>query len=128
LLAVRGQAYVLGASTRGFFYRFKAPIYSPIRGRYDSCFRLKTSVGGIEFLFTKWIRNEVLSIRFRDNWIRGYIDISRHGLLSFQLLASDPELCPQANSNGSEISLSSEDGNISADDERRERLVGGKDW
>lgn len=128
LLAVRGQAYVLGASTRGFFYRFKAPIYSPIRGRYDSCFRLKTSVGGIEFLFTKWMRNEVLSIRFRDNWIRGYIDISRHGLLSFQLLASDPELCPQANSNGSEISLCSEDENISADDERRERLVSGKDW
>ncbi len=103
LLAVRGQAYVLGASTRGFFYRFKAPIYSPIRGRYDSCFRLKTSVGGVEFLFTKWIRNEVLSIRFRDNWIRGYIDFSRHGLLSFQLLASDPELCPKADSNGSEF-------------------------
>ena len=103
LLAVRGQAYVLGASIRGFFYRFKAPIYSPIRGRYDSCFRLKTSIGGIELLFTKWMRNEVLPIHFRDNWIRGYIDISRHGFHSFQLLATDCELCPQGDSNGSEF-------------------------
>ena len=49
------------------------------------------------------MRNEVLSIRFRDNWLRGYIDISRHGLHSFQLLASDPELCPQVDSDSSEL-------------------------
>jgi len=43
------------------------------------------------------MRNEVLPIHFRDAWIRGYIDISRHGLHSFQLLATDPEIHPQAN-------------------------------
>ena len=97
LLAVRGQAYVLGASTRGFFYRFGATIHSPAIGRYDSIFALRTKLGGINLLFTKWMRNEVLSIHFRDNWIRGYIDISRHGLHSFQLLATDFEIHPQAN-------------------------------
>jgi hypothetical protein len=103
LIAIRGQAYVLGATERGFFYRFKAPIYSPKRGRFDSCFALRTAIGGIELLFTKWIRNEVLSIHFRDNWLRGYIDISRHGLHSFQLFATDYELCPETRSNGSEF-------------------------
>ena len=103
LIAVRGQAYVFGATERGFFYRFGATIHSPARGRYDSIFALRTKVRGIDLLFTRWIRNEVLSIHFRDNWLRGYIDISRHGLHTFQLLAIDYELCPQANSNGSEF-------------------------
>ena len=103
LIAIRGQAYVLGATERGFFYRFKAPIYSPARGRFDSCFRLKTAVGGIDLLFTRWMKHEVLSINFRDNWLRGHIDVSRHGLHSFQLLATDTEICPQADSNGSEL-------------------------
>jgi hypothetical protein len=49
------------------------------------------------------MKHEVLSINFRDNWLRGYIDISRHGLHSFQLLATDTEICPKADSNGSEF-------------------------
>ena len=97
MLAIRGQAYVLGTTERGIFYRFGTPIYSPARGRYDSIFALRTRLGGINLLFTKWMRNEVLPIHFRDTWIRGYIDISRHGLHSFQLLATDPEIHPQAN-------------------------------
>jgi len=43
------------------------------------------------------MRNEVLPVHFRDTWIRGYIDISRHGLHSFQLLATDPEIHPKPN-------------------------------
>jgi hypothetical protein len=128
LIGIRGRAYVIAAIERGILYRFGATIHSPAAGRFDSCFALRAKVGGIDLVFKNWLRNEVLPIYFRSNWIRGYIDISRHGLYTFQLFATDRELHPRVERKDFEISLRSEDENISADDERRERLVGDKDW
>jgi hypothetical protein len=128
LIAVRGQAYVFGATERGFFYRFGTPIYSPARGRYDSIFALRTRVGGINILFTKWMRNEVLSIHFRDTWIRGYIDISRHGLHSFQLLAADPEIHPQANRQALSVINQTNEGDNINNYQSRHELDCDTDW
>ncbi len=128
LIGVRGRAYVIAAIERGILYRFGATVYSPKPGRFDSCFALRTAIGEIDLVFKNWLRNEVIPIYFRSNRVRGYIDVSRHGLYSFQLFATDREPDSEISRKDFEFSLSSEDENISANDERRERLVGSKDW
>lgn len=128
LIGVRGRAYVVAAIERGILYRFGATIYSPKPGRFDSCFALRTKLGGIDLVFKNWLRNEVLPINFRSNRVRGYIDVSRHGLYSFQLFATDREPDSEISRKDFEFSLSSEGENVPANDERRERLVSDKDW
>lgn len=128
LIGVRGRAYVIAAIERGILYRFGATIYSQMPGRFDSCFGLRTKIGGIELVFKNWLRNEVIPIYFRSNRIRGYIDVSRHGLYSFQLFATDREPDSEISRKDFEFSPGLEVKNIPADDERRERLAGDKDW
>jgi len=104
LFTVRGRVYLFGACRRGFFYRFGASIHTPARGRFDSVFRLKTRIGVIDLLFAKWLRDEILPVRFRCNWVRGHINISRSGLYSFVLTATDPELLDETVRRNWEIS------------------------
>jgi hypothetical protein len=128
LIGVRGRAYVIAAIERGILYRFGATIYSPKPGRFDSCFALRTAIGEIDLVFKKWLRNEVIPIYFRSNRVRGYIDVSRHGLYSFQLFATDREPDSEISRKDFGFSPGLEAENIPANDERRERLVSAKDW
>jgi hypothetical protein len=108
LAGIRGRAYVVGLCRRGIFYRFGATIYSPSPGRFDSSFGLRTQVGAINLMVKKWIRDEILLVRFRRNWIRGNINISRTGLYSFQLYATDPDLVAEIDRRNCEISSEDE--------------------
>jgi hypothetical protein len=108
LVTVRGRIYLLGACRRGIFYRFGASIYSPARGRFDAVFGLRTRIGAIDLLFTKWLRDEILPVRFGCDWVRGHINISRSGLYSFVLGATEPELLAEIARRNWKISSASE--------------------
>jgi hypothetical protein len=108
LFTIRGRIYLFGACRRGWFYRLGASIHSPARGRFDSVFGLRTKVGAIDLLFTKWLRDEIIPVRFRHHWIRGHINISRSGLYSFLLGATDPELLTEIDRRNWEISSANE--------------------
>jgi hypothetical protein len=95
LVEFRRRAYVFGASQRGFFWRFGAKIFSPCRGYLDSTFALKTKVWEIDLLLKVGMRNEIVSLRFRPNWIHGSIHFSSSGSISFVLTAVDPEVFPR---------------------------------
>jgi hypothetical protein len=56
----------------------------------------------------KWIKDEILLVRFRRNWIRGNINISRTGLYSFQLYATDPDLVAEIDRRNWKISSEDE--------------------
>jgi hypothetical protein len=104
LLTLRGRAYVFGICRRGFFWRFGATIHSPARGRFDTVFGLRTRLGGIDLLFDKWLRNEIVPVRFRCNWVHGHINISCSGLYTFVLAATDPEILDETVRRNWEIS------------------------
>ncbi len=95
LAVLRRRAYVVGATQRGFFYRFGAKIFSPCAGYFDSTFALKTEVWQIDLMLKMRMRNEILPVRFRPNWIHGSIHLSRTGCLSFIFSAIDPERFPR---------------------------------
>jgi hypothetical protein len=95
LVVIRGQAYLFGASRRGFFWRFGAKIFSPVSGYFDSVFGLRTGIGKIELLLKAGLKDEMVTVRFRRNWIHGNLFVSRHGLYTFNLRAIDPEIFPQ---------------------------------
>lgn len=96
LLAVlRRRAYVIGATQRGFFYRFGAKIFSPCTGYFDSTFALKTQVSQIDLMLKARMRNEILPVRFRPDWIHGSLHLSRTGCCSFIFTAIDPNRFPK---------------------------------
>ena len=95
VITVSGQAYLFGASRRGFFWRFGAKIFSPLPGYFDSVFGLRTKVGEIGLSLEAGLKDEVLPVKFRCDWVRGNVFISRHGLHTFNLRAIDPEVFPQ---------------------------------
>jgi hypothetical protein len=104
LVTVRGRVHVLGACRRGIFWRWGATIHSPARGRFDTVFGLRTRLGGIDLLFDKWLRNEIVPVRFRCNWVHGHINISCSGLYTFVLAATDPEILDETVRRNCEIS------------------------
>ncbi len=108
LIGIRGRAYVIGLCRRGIFYRFGATIYSPARGRFDSTFALRTRVGSIDLMVKKWLKDEILPIKFGRSWIRGHLNISRTGLYTFQLFATDPEVVTEIDRKNWEIFSTSE--------------------
>lgn len=123
LFGVRGRAYVVGATRRGIFYRFGAKIYSPKSGRFESIFSLRTSIGGVELNFKNWLRDETITLRFRRDWIRGTVNVSRHGLYTFQLFATEPEAINQyASRNYDEVVFSAETGYSFTDTEEWKQL------
>jgi hypothetical protein len=94
LASIHGQAYVIGATERGFFYRFGAKIFSPFEGYFDTVFAVKTSVKEIDLMFKCGIRDEIISVVFRPDWLHGSLHISRTGICSFILTAIDREVFP----------------------------------
>ncbi len=96
LLAVfQRRAYVLGASQRGFFYRIGANIFSPKEGYFDSTFALKTKVWEIDLMLKVKMKDEIIAVRFRPNWIHGSLYFSRSGCISFIFTAIDPNRFPK---------------------------------
>lgn len=95
LAVLRRRAYVIGATQRGFFYRFGAKIFSPCTGYFDSTFALKTEVWQIDLMLKLGMRNEILPVRFRPDWIHGALHLSRTGCFSFIFTATDPERFPK---------------------------------
>ncbi len=89
------RAYVFGASQRGFFYRFRAKVFNPCQGYFDSTFALKTQIWEIDLMFKFGMRNEIVPINFRPNWLHGSLHISRTGILNFIITAIDPEVFPK---------------------------------
>jgi hypothetical protein len=94
LAPIRGRAYVIGALQRGFFYRFGAKIFSPCEGYFDAVFAVKTSVKEVNLMFKVGIKDEVIPVSFRPDWIHGSLHISRTGICSFILTAIDREVFP----------------------------------
>ena len=98
---VRGQAYVFGASLRGFFWRFGAATYTPKPGYRESIFALRTKILIKVAMADELVPVEVFPIttdRNRSNRIRGTIRTSKHGLLNFAFNQMDSSFFPQINS------------------------------
>ena len=95
LAVLRRRAYVIGACHRGFFWRFGARIFSPCTGYFDSTFALKTQVSQIDLMLKVGLRDEIIPVWFRPNWIHGSLHFSRTGCLSFIFTATDPERFPK---------------------------------
>lgn len=93
-ITVCGQAYVFGASLRGYFWRLGGKICTPKPGYSESLFALRTKL-----LIAAGLKDELVSLRIYpinidrngSNRIRGIIHASKHGLLtmSFSQMALD---------------------------------------
>jgi hypothetical protein len=59
-------------------------------------------------MFKKWLKDETLPLRFRRNWIRGTVNFSRSGLITFQLYANDPEVFVEIDRRNWQISSAGE--------------------
>lgn len=77
------QAYVLGASERGIFYRFGIKITETKPGQWNTLFGIRTKVGIAELMVKIGMKDEILPIHFRPNRIRGSLHFSRTGVISF---------------------------------------------
>lgn len=104
LAPIRGQAYVVGATQRGFFYRFGAKIFSPFPGYFDSTFAVKTAAfQEINLMIKVKMKDEILPLRFGYDWLHGALHISRSGICSFVLTAIDREAFPKLKRENPEI-------------------------
>ncbi len=83
LLRIRGQAYVLGFTERGIFYRFGVKINEYKTGKWEGFFGLRTAVGIANLMIRKWMKNDVVVVRFRGNRVRGSLHFSHTGIISF---------------------------------------------
>jgi hypothetical protein len=100
-IGIRGQAYVFGASLRGFFWRFGAATYTPKPGYRESIFALRTKVLIKVAMGDELVPVEVFPISISSNRsarIRSTIRTSKHGLLNFAFSQMDNTFFPQIDS------------------------------
>ncbi len=64
-------------------------MFQPARGYWDSTFGLRTTVGAVELMIGAGMKDEVLTVRFRPNWIHGALHLSRTGVINFVVTAFD---------------------------------------
>jgi len=83
LLRIRGQAYVLGFTERGIFYRFGVKINEYKTGKWEGFFGLRTGVGIADLMIKKWMKNDVVVVSFGGNRVRGSLHFSHTGIISF---------------------------------------------
>jgi hypothetical protein len=83
LIRIRGRAFVFGGNERGIFYRFGTTFTETRNGRYELFFGLKTNIGIAELMIKKWMKNEVVPLKFRPARIRGSLHFSRTGIITF---------------------------------------------
>jgi hypothetical protein len=108
LLRIRGRAYVIGASQRGFFWRFRVAIYSPARGYEEAIFGLRTKLGEIDLMLKTGIKDEIFPIWIRPNRLRGSVHISRTGVCTFVLGSVAASLLTEGDRKNSQIFSASE--------------------
>jgi hypothetical protein len=95
MLAIRGRLYLAGATQRGIFYRIGAQIFSPKPGYWDTTFAVKTQVGEID-LMSKWgMKDEILPVSFRPDWVHGSLHFRRTGIITFVITALSREMFPK---------------------------------
>lgn len=95
LAGIRGRAYVIAATQRGFIYRFGARIYSPYPGYWESIFGLRTGFKGIDTMLKIRMRDEIIPVTFRPNWIHGALHFSDTGIISFVITTIDHSVFPR---------------------------------
>ncbi len=83
LLRIRGQAHVFGATERGIFYRIGARVTESESGHWNALFGLKTRIGIVDLMIKRWMKNDVVVVRFRGARIRGSMHFSSTGIISF---------------------------------------------
>ncbi len=64
-------------------------MFQPARGYWDSTFGVRTSVGAVDLMLGAGMKDEVVAIRFRPNWIHGALHFSRTGIINFVVTAFD---------------------------------------
>jgi hypothetical protein len=96
LIGIRGRAHVVGATQRGIFWRFGARIFVPFEGYFESVFGLRTGVKQIDLMMKVGMKDEIIPVRFRPNWVHGSVHFCRTGCISFVIAALDPERFPKA--------------------------------
>ena len=117
-LRIRGQAYVFGASLRGYFWRLGASTYTPKPGYSESIFALRTKLIIKLGMKDELVSVDVYPISFnsnRSNRIRSTIRTSKHGLLNFAFNQMDSTFFPQIDSKSLEGFAVSEAGSVDAD-------------
>ena len=100
-IGICGQAYVFGASLRGFFWRLGGRVCTPKPGYSESLFALRTKL-----LIRAGMRDELVSLRIypinidrsRSTRIRGIVHASKHGLLTMSFSEMDINSFPQMDS------------------------------
>jgi hypothetical protein len=100
-IGIRGQAYVFGASLRGYFWRLRAPICSPKPGYSESIFALRTKL-----LIKAAMNDELVAVNVyplfvvgnRNIRIRGIVHTSKHGLLTMSFRQMDSSCFPAMDS------------------------------
>jgi hypothetical protein len=103
LVGIRGQAYVIGTSRRGLFWRFGATIYSQSRGHQEAIFGVRTKLGEIDLMLKTGIKDEILPLRIRPNRFRGSLHISRTGVVSFVLGSTAASVLTEVDRKNSQI-------------------------
>jgi hypothetical protein len=100
-ITVCGQAYVFGASLRGYFWRFKANICRPKPGYSESIFALRT-----QLIIKAGMHNELVPLRIhpisfnsnRNARIHSIMHVSKHGLLTMSFREMDASAFPEMDS------------------------------
>jgi hypothetical protein len=100
-LAICGQAYVFGASLRGFYWRFGAAICTPKPGYSESIFAIRSKLvikaGMIDELVPVRVRSFSASGN-RNIRVHSIIHTSKSGLLTMSFRAMDATAFPSINS------------------------------
>ena len=131
LITVRGRIYIFGATRRGFFWRLNGKIFSPYPGHFESILGLRTRVGEVDFLLKAGLRDEVLPVRFRCDWLHGTLFIRSNGLYSININATDPEMLPEIASKTPEdfARLPMEDADFYFNSRKKpDQVAGGENW
>jgi hypothetical protein len=100
-IRVCGQAYVFGASLRGYFWRIRAAICTPKPGYTESIFGFKTKL-----MIKAGMKDELVPVRIypisltsnRVSRISGALHISKSGLLTMSFREVDASYFPAMDS------------------------------
>jgi hypothetical protein len=100
-ITVCGQAFILGASLRGYFWRFKANICRPKPGYSESIFALRTKLIIKAGMIDELVPLRIYPISFDSNRnarIHSIMHISKHGLLTMSFREMDASAFSQVDS------------------------------
>ncbi len=82
-IRIRGRVTILGATERGIFYRIGVKITETKPGQWNGFFGLRTRIGIGELMIKKWMKDEVVPLKFGPSGVRGSLHFSHTGIISF---------------------------------------------